>query len=503
MGIVFRQSAKTSIVVLTGAVLGALILWLSTRYVPKHEYGFTQDFAYKALTLSQLLLMGLNNTMVVYTHKFAGEPRKRALLLGYTFTIPLLLTFIFTIIYYLLRTGVLNFFQPEDVALMQRYFKWLPVYTLLFMYQTMLEQYLGARMKVAISAFLREIVLRLVNIALILLFGFGYISFTVFVIGTILIYAVLVGIYFLLSMKTEGFAFSFQRSRFTTAEYKEITHFTWYHFLLSASIILMSYMDMLLISHYDRSGFDSAAVYRVAIFFIAILYLPLKALSPASATVLMQALAEEDYPKARDIFSRASINILIPSVCLAVMLTCNLNNAVAVINKGYDGIAVVFLILLVGALFNIATGMNDLILTFTNYYKFNFYLSLVLIIVLFFLLKFLIPIYGIYGAAVSSTSTYVVFNFIKYLFIRKKLGMEPFSRKTLLVLVAGLPALAVGYFFPYLFEPGRHIYVHTFMDAAMRSTLIVIVFMLMLYWLKPSPDLSEYIASIKKNKRLF
>ena len=115
----------------------------------------------------------------------------------------------------------------------------------------------------------------------------------------------------------------------------------------------------------------------------------------------------------------------------------------------------------------------------------------------------MIPRYGIYGAAWSNTITLMLFNIIKYLFIKKKLGMVPFTSKTLLVIVAGIPALAAGYFFPYLFEPARHIYVHTFLDVIMRSTVIIIVYLLMLLWLKPSDDLVEYIASIKKNKRLY
>lgn len=504
MGIVFRQSAKTSIVVFSGAVLGALIMWLSTKYIPdRHQYGFTQDFAYKAITLSQLLLLGLNNTMVVYIHKYAGDERKTKLLLTFSFFLPLLIIGLFTIVYYLLQSSVINFFQPEDAPLVKNYFGWLPVYTLLLMYQTLLEQYLSSQMKVAVTAFLREVVLRIFSMVLILAFALQYISFSTFVISTILVYGILVAIYFLLSLNTKSFGFSMQSGDFTKSEYKELIHFSWYHFLLNVAIILMSSMDMLLLSHYDRNGFSSAAIYRVAIFFIVILQLPLKALAPASITVLAQAFMEQNLPKAKDIFVRASINILIPTVAIAILLCCNIDNAVAVIKNGYDGIVPVFLILLIGAMVNIASGMNDQVLSITNYYKFNFYLSLILIVVLFGLLRVLIPRYGLYGAAWSTSITMVVFNFIKYFFVWKKLNMQPFSTNTLLVLVAALPALAVGYFFPYLFEPGRHIYVHTFFDVTMRSSLIVIVYALMLFWLKPSPDLTEYIASIKKNKRLF
>ena len=85
----------------------------------------------------------------------------------------------------------------------------------------------------------------------------------------------------------------------------------------------------------------------------------------------------------------------------------------------------------------------------------------------------------------------------------EEMAMQPFSDKTWRVLVAALPALAVGYFFPYLFDPERHVYVHTFIDAGIRCALIAIVYIAMLLWLKPSPDLVEYVGLIKKNKRLY
>ena len=81
--------------------------------------------------------------------------------------------------------------------------------------------------------------------------------------------------------------------------------------------------------------------------------------------------------------------------------------------------------------------------------------------------------------------------------------MQPFSRKTPLVIFAAAMALAGGYFFPHLFDQSHHVYIRTFLDVVIRSSVIVVIYMLMLLWLKPSADLEEYIASIRKNKRLF
>ena len=504
MGIVFRQSAKTSIIVVLGALLGAFIIWLSTKYIPdKHQFGYIQNLTNNAVVLSQILLLGLNYTLAVYIHKFANNDRKRKLFLTLCLLLPAIIAGIGIIIYFLLRSWILHHFQPEDMYYMQRYFMWLPVYILLFIYQVILEQYLGSQLKVALAAFMREVVLRIVNIIIILLFAFQYIDFSTLVISTVLMYLIPVIIFFIISLKTDAFGFSFDLNSFSKAEYKEMLHFSWYHFLLNMVIILMAGMDMLLLPFYDHKGFGSLAVYRVAVFFVVILQLPSKALLPASFTVLAKAFAANDNDKSKDLFTRASINILIPTVGIAILLCCNLNNAVAVIQNGYSEIIPIFLILFIGRIVDCATGMNDQVLSITNHYKFNFYLSLFLTVILFVMIRILVPRYGIYGAAWSTTVTIVIFNIAKYFFVWKKLDMQPFSNKTVLVVIAALPALAAGYFFPYLFNPARHVYVHSFIDAIMRSTVIIIIYLLMLLWLKPSKDLEEYVASIKKNKRLF
>jgi len=368
-----------------------------------------------------------------------------------------------------------------------------------------LEQYLCSQMKVAVSAFLREVVLRVLNIILIILFGFGYFGFPVLFIGTILVYLVPVLIFFLLSVKTKSFGFLFKLDVFTNQEYKEMAHFTWYHFLLMISLMLMNMMDVLLLPFYDHDGFASVAVYVVACYIVTLLYIPSKAFLQSTFTVMTRAFTENDLVKAKDIFIRSSINLLIATVGIAIVLSCNLQNMAAIIGNGknYSGIIPVFSIILIGQLVNFATGMNDQVLSITNYYKFNFYLSVSLIIILFILIKILVPHYGIYGAAWSNAITFIIFNIWKCIFIWKKLDMQPFSNKTLLIVAAGIPALAGGYFFPYLFEPERHIYVHTFIDATLRSGIIAVIYVAMLLWLKPSADLEEYISSIRKNRRLF
>jgi O-antigen/teichoic acid export membrane protein len=506
MGIVVRQSVKTSIIVFGGAFLGAVVIWLSTKYIPnKQQFGFTRTLTNQAVTLSQILLLGLSSTLFVFTHRFANDPGKKKTLISLCFLIPFLATAATAVIYFVIKEWLLRHFQPADEPLMRQYFGWLPIYILLLLYLVILEQYLSVHMKVAISSFMREILLRILNIMLILLYALDYVSFNTLVIGTVLLYFVPVLILLAIASRSKDFGFSFNFRIFSKQEYIEMLHFAWYHFLLSISVLLMGSLDVLLIPFYDHNGFASVAVYTVAMYIISFLQIPSKAFLAASFSVLTKAFTDSDIPKAKDIFTRSSLNLLIPSVGIAVILICNLQNIVAIIGSGknYSGLVPVFLILFAGRFIDIATGMNDQVLSITNYYKFNFYVSIFVTVILFVMLRLLIPRLGVNGAAISTSVTLIIFNVVKYLFIWKKLDMQPFSRNTVLVFLAAIPALAAGYFFPYFFNAERHVYVHSFIDAAMRSSVIVVIYLMMLLWLKPSKDLEEYIIAIRKNKRLY
>ena len=77
-------------------------------------------------------------------------------------------------------------------------------------------------------------------------------------------------------------------------------------------------------------------------------------------------------------------------------------------------------------------------------------LKFILIIGLNYLL---IPIYGIEGAAIASVAVMFLFNLVKYLFLKIKLGFEPFSYETLKIIFVGFTALIPAYFISASLSP--------------------------------------------------
>jgi O-antigen/teichoic acid export membrane protein len=144
---------------------------------------------------------------------------------------------------------------------------------------------------------------------------------------------------------------------------------------------------------------------------------------------------------------------------------------------------------------DMATGMNDQVLSLSKHYKYSFYISLMLVVLIIVFNWWLIPLYDVYGAAWGTTIALIIYNLIKLFLVQSKMQLSPFSSKSPLIVLIAVIGFLVGYFLPRLNN--------AFADATYRSIAILVVYGSLLVLLKPSEDLNSYFQSVRKNKRLF
>ncbi|HXS35858.1 MAG TPA: polysaccharide biosynthesis C-terminal domain-containing protein [Flavipsychrobacter sp.] len=493
MGIVFRQSIKTTIVIFTGAALGALIAWWYPRIINQQQLGLINNTINIGALAQLIVLLGTGTTMQVFIQKYVNTDERRSVLITVSLLVPLLSTIVFTIPYLIFKSYIIHKYQPTDQPYMDTYYLYIPVMIIIWSYMTLFDMYLQTQLKVAVSSFVREIVLRICNVALMVLFVFKIISFYQLVAGSLLVFAIPALILLIISLQTKGFRISFNWKVFSKGEYKEIIHFSWYHLLLGITIPLMASLSSLMLATDDKMA--SLAVYSRALFIISLVNIPYRSMSYATWPILNKAYINNEQEELKNLFHRSSINILIVSVAMFVIVISNLNNAVAVFPKGYEAIKPLVMILLIGALIDSSTGLNNELLSISKYYKFSFRLSVLLIIMLYFFNHFLIHRYSFYGAAWASTIALAIFNILKMFFLWKKLDIQPFTSKSSLVIIAGVVTVIIGYYIPYM--------IHPVIDAILRTIIIVVCYGILLLLLKPSPDLNQYLQTVRAKKRLF
>lgn len=494
MGIVFRQSIKTTAVTFVGAVLGAIVVYMSSKLLPDQLNGFSQTLLRQALVGAQIVLLGAPTTLYVYFNKYPTGDRRRPALVAICILIPVAATLLGSAFLPFFQDAVIGKFQQQDRALLDKYFMWMPLFVLLWAILLLLEQYLYAQMKIAISTFMREVALRVFNIALIVLFYLGHIGIDTFIIGGILVHAIPVALLWYIARKTEDFHFSLNGLKdFSKAEYKELTDFALFHVLINVSIHLLNSIDLLMLGPLDKSGVVSVVIYTQAITIMSILYIPYRAMASAAAPQLNTAIHRNDTADVHQLYNRTAINTLIAAIFMSVIVACNMHNAVSILGERFEGLRMLVFILMIGKVIDMSTGISTEALAVSKYYRYNFYFTVLLVLINIGFNYLFIPRYGVYGAAWSSTISLSLFNITKYIFLYRKMQLQPLSAKSLLVIGGGAIAALAGYYLPYLGNP--------YIDTVGRSICIALVYGIFLLVAKPSADLSQLIQTIKDRNK--
>jgi O-antigen/teichoic acid export membrane protein len=136
------------------------------------------------------------------------------------------------------------------------------------------------------------------------------------------------------------------------------------------------------------------------------------------------------------------------------------------------------------------TGVNSQIINVSKHYPFEGITSSLLVIVAVSTNLWLIPIYGIVGAAAATAISLVLFNVSRYFFIYSKMGLQPFDIKTVkAIFVIGL-GFGIGHLLPHL----ENIYA----DIFYRSTIILGVISGLIIQLRISQDISKLFSKYIK-----
>ena len=142
---------------------------------------------------------------------------------------------------------------------------------------------------------------------------------------------------------------------------------------------------------------------------------------------------------------------------------------------------IIILIIGFGRLFDISFGANSYILSLSKHYKINSLFITFLVLIAFSLNYFLIPKYGIEGAAYATTVSLVIFNLLKHWFVLKKFKLTPFTTDYHKLLIMSIVCLILNYFSPEFENP--------YLDVLIRTFSFALLFIILYIALKVKTDL--------------
>lgn len=338
---------------------------------------------------------------------------------------------------------------------------------------------------------IKEVVLRIVILIAAFLYAKHRISFDVF----LLIYcasfcsiSVMLGIYLYsigeINIRPErGFITKKLRS--------EMIYVAGFSIITGLSSLLISSIDKIMVN--DYLGLELAGVFAISTYFGSVIQIPARSIIRISSSVIADSWLRNDLANIQSIYHKTCINQLIIGLLLFLCVWVNIDPIMALMPPEYAEGKYVIILIGIGYLIDMATGANGVIIGTSKYFKYDTYFMFLLLIVTIFTNLFFIPIYGIVGAALASCITYFIFNFLRYLFLWKKFGMQPYNSDFIKIIVIA----SLAFFCAYLIPSTNNNYV----TIIIKGIVLSILFVPMIYRSGVSPDftslIDKYLSKVK------
>jgi len=485
MGIVIRQSIKASVISYAGAVIGMVsTIFIYPYFLTPELIGLNRILIDSAFLFAFIVQIGIPNAII----RFSPQLKKMGLIreaYRYALLLPLISLVFFGTLVFLGKDYVEGFFT-ENSPLYSKYFLLVIPFGLVCVYMGIIETFAVSYYRITIPKLIREIVLRFLLIASALLFFYMHLSIDLYVMLVIISYALAVLILFAYFKRLQGIMTPKEKTKGIPREVLR-NMFPYMGFMLLAGIgsNVVTKVDAFMIS--SMIGLGSTGIYTISFFMTAVIEIPSRATLQISAPFVSESLENNDLPRLKDLYIRYSSNQAIIGGLLLVLLWANINSIFELMPNGdiYEAGKYVVLFIGLGKLIDVSTGINNQILIYSKYHRYLILFVVMLGIVTVTGNYLLIPILGITGAAIASLSSYFIINTAVILFIYRKLGIQPFTVKTLKIIFLIALAFLVNYLLPDLDS--------WFFDSLYRSLILLGIFVGFTYFYKLSEDLNSIV----------
>lgn len=296
--------------------------------------------------------------------------------------------------------------------------------------------------KPVLPSFLKETVFRLLTTMLIVLYYLNLIRFDDFVrlFSGLYIAIFLMLSYYLASI--DEIKIIFRISRVTKKFWKKIFGMQATFFVGVVISVLGQTLDGILIG--SLVNISAAAVFTLAQYLANLVQVPQRSLQSITIGPIVRAWKDKDREEVARIYSRSCINMLLASMFIFGNVVLCAKDGIIAFNlkttylQGIEAMVILGIMRIIDA----GTGVNGIVIMTSSHWRFDFYSGIVMLALIVPTNYFLIKQFGIIGSAYAQLISFCVYNYIRFEFIRRKFGMQPFNRKTLISI-----AMMIGDFF--------------------------------------------------------
>ena len=507
MGIVARQSIKGTIATYIGVAVGVITtFFIQTKALRPEQIGLIDILLQCSLLFGGLAQLGTNSSAMRYYPFFKDEEHRDHGFFGWTLLVPLIGFSVFLMLFFVFKGAIVNFFTKDvetGAELFAKYVNFVIPLAFFMLYIAVFETNSNLLLRIVLPKFVREVGLRVGTMAIYLLYYFNVIGFDGVIVSFCILYglATLINVVYLLSLKRVSFKIEWD---YITPQLKR--DFLFYTLFMITAALAGNVIPML--SKFfvaGKTGFHLAGVFTIATNIAALVEMPYRSLGAISRPHISDAMAKQDVKQANALCKTVALHQFIAGSFVFFLIWTNIDFLFDLLPNGeiYRLGKWAVLLLSIGRLVYSTLGVTTTVLSYSKYYYYSLIFTILLAAMSIGLNTWLVPKLDINGGALANVVSCVIYYALLMAFIKWKIGVNPFSTKMLPVVAVVLPmfvlnwlwVLALTDWFADLFSNTT---IGLTLDAALKSSLFLVLGLTALYKLKVSQSVNDLINRLLK-----
>ncbi|MBM1107383.1 oligosaccharide flippase family protein [Aurantibacter crassamenti] len=483
MGIVLKQTFINTIITYLGFAMGAVnALFLYTNFLTDEYYGLVGVVLSTSAILMPLMAFGVQNTLVKYYSSF----EKKDAFLTLMVLLPLAVILPLALFSYVSNSAIADFLAKKN-TIVKDYVWYIFLIGLAMAYFEVFYAWARVHLKSVFGNFMKEVFVRLGITVLLFAVHFEFISIDAFM-------KALVGLYLLRMLIMKIYAYGLKRPRLNFNFPKNTREIVVYSALIilggSAAVILLE-VDKFMINQYIE--IENVAYYAVAVHIATVIIAPSRAMHQITYPMTAELLNANNLVGLKGLYQKSSLTLFIVAGLVFLMVILNLNDLYQMIPAQYRGGFLVVLLIGLVKLYDSFLGCNNAILFNSEYYRATLWLGVFLAAMTILFNMWLIPKYGMEGAAMASFLAVFIYNTSKLAYVKLKFNMWPFTKETFKVI--GLILLVGTLFYTFQFP------FHPLVNILLKLVLMTAMYVGILYRFKISEDVFGVLKKFLNRKK--
>ena len=454
-----------------------------------------------AILFASFAQLGTSSSIIRFFPYFKDENEKHYGFFFWTLIVPIVGFLLFVLVAKCLEGTILHTFSKNS-DLFVTYYRFVFPLALFMLYQTVFEANANVLMRIVVPKFVREVGVRVGLLLAYLLYGYWHIidlDGLVMAICITYFLAALVDFFYLLSLGKISFKPDFKI--FTKPLLKDIGLYTLFLLMNAVTVNVMPLLNTFFVS--AGMGLTFTGIYAIANYIATVVEVPNRSLNAIVQPEISESIKNNDLNRAETLCKSVSLHLMLSSALIFLFIWINIDALFMLLPNGemYEAGKNVVLILGIAKFFNSTLFVSSSALNYSKYYYWSLVFTVMLTTMAVVLNVLLIPRYGMDGASLSHLVSYLTFYLCLLIVVRIKLNINILSKAQLKVvaLIAGILLLNFGWvkaIAPLFMKLPFSMTANALVDAAVKSTLLMVVTLLVCYYWHISEDINRLIRKM-------